>query len=287
MAPLPGTLHGKRVLVLRAEGQGEALELLLRERGAESVLLPILAFRPPQDPAPLEHALSPEVLATYDWVLFTSANGVHFTVRALAALRMGQNASPSSAADALRACRIAVIGPGTSNALAEHGLEPALSASTFRGEGLSEALLRDGATIATEARKGESPRALLLRAQKAREVVPETLRSHGWVVDVVAAYESFAPEGVASEVARVLEAGAVDAVVLTSASTVTHLHDLLGARTARLLGSVKVASIGPITTEAAEKLGVRVDGTAQAYTMGGLVDVLESHVFAAGLADER
>jgi uroporphyrinogen III methyltransferase/synthase len=167
--------------------------------------------------------------------------------------------------------RIAAIGPATARALEGHGLRADVVAKEFRGEGLAEALL-----AAAPAGTSTRPRALLARAAKARDVLPDTLRAAGWDVDVVAAYETRAPSpAAADDLVRDLERGRIDAVVLTSSSTVDHLCDLLGPAAPSLLARVCVASIGPVTTATAIGRGVRVDVTAAAYTVPGLVHALE------------
>jgi uroporphyrinogen III methyltransferase/synthase len=117
---------------------------------------------------------------------------------------------------------------------------------------------------------------LLLRALVARDALPEALREAGCTVDVVPVYETKPASAEAgASLAEQLEAGRIDAVTLTSSSTATHLVALLGARAADLLGKTRVASIGPITTETAMRLGIRVDVTADPFTVPCLIESLE------------
>ncbi len=142
-------------------------------------------------------------------------------------------------------------------------------AKEFRGEGLADAMLEAIRAIPAP------PRVLLARAARARDVLPEALRAAGCRVDVVAAYETRAPSSETVEaLSAELEAGTLDAVTFTSSSTVDHLCDLLGPAAAEWLRRVRVASIGPITTETARARGVRVDLTASVYTVSGLVRAL-------------
>jgi uroporphyrinogen III methyltransferase/synthase len=116
---------------------------------------------------------------------------------------------------------------------------------------------------------------LLPRAARAREALPEALRAAGCTVDVVAAYETHAATGPAVEgLAAELDAGRLDAVLFTSGSTVDHLCDALGPRAAALLAGVRVASIGPVTSEAARARGLRVDVEARETTVAGLIRAL-------------
>jgi uroporphyrinogen III methyltransferase/synthase len=250
-------LFGKRVLVTRAQEQALGTADLLREQGAEPVVVPTIAIRPPSDPEPLARALSDLRSGKYTWVAFTSANGVERTWEALAA--------SGGDARAFGASRLAVIGPATAGALERHGLRADATAKEFRGEGLAEEMLR----LVT----GSPQRVLLARAAKARDALPQMLRAAGWEVDVVPAYETHpAPRESVDRLVLELEAGRIDAVTFTSSSTVDNLCDLLGdARAAALLARPRVASIGPVTTQAALARGLRVDVTAARYTLPDLV----------------
>ena len=256
-------LFGKRVLLTRPRGQGERTAALLRERGAEPVVLPTIAIHPPADPARLDAAVRDLRAGAYTLVAFTSANGVERTWEAIVAV--------GADARAFGAARLAAIGPATARALEGHGLRPDVLAKEFVGEGLAEAIL-----AAVPAAGDVRPRALLARAAKARDALPEALRAGGWDVDVVAAYETRAPgPEVGERLAEALEGPGVDAVVFTSSSTVDNLCDLVGDRAAELLARVRVASIGPVTSATAAKRGLRVDVTAAEYTLPGLVRALE------------
>lgn len=252
-------LFGKRVLVTRAEGQARKTIDALRARGAEPVGAPAIALVPPPDPAPLRSALE-RLPGAYDAVAFTSANAVAFVWDELA--RRGRDAR------AFAGALLAAVGPGTARALEERGLRADVVAREFRGEGLAETLLH----VAPGSR-----RLLLPRARIAREVVPETLRAAGWAVDVVSAYETKAPPPEAFEAAAAaLASGAIDAVTFTSKSTVDHLMDALGGEAPRLLAKPKIAAIGPVTAEAAEARGLRVDVTASPHTIDALILALEA-----------
>jgi uroporphyrinogen III methyltransferase / synthase len=142
-------------------------------------------------------------------------------------------------------------------------------AKEFRGESLAEEML------AAVGSAPSAPRVLLARAAKARDVIPEALRAAGCSVDVVAAYETHAPPGETVEtLAREIEQGGLDAATFTSSSTVENFCDLLGPRSIGLLSRLRVAVIGPVTSETARARGVRVDVTANEYTVPGLVRAL-------------
>jgi uroporphyrinogen III methyltransferase/synthase len=253
-------LFGKRVLVTRPEEQARTLTALLREEGAEAIELATIKIAPPDDPGALVEAVAN--LGGYDAVLFTSRNGVLRFFEEIA--RQGGDARRFGGA------KVAAIGPATSAELARFGIRPDIVPSEFRGEALASELLAAGIR--------EGARVLLPRAAVARDVLPETLKSAGAKVDVVPAYRTVSPSAdVVERLRRLVFDGAVDIVTLTSSSTIQNLVSLLGDGAAGALAKLTVASIGPITTETAEKLGVRVDVTAAEYDNAGLVRALRSH----------
>jgi uroporphyrinogen III methyltransferase / synthase len=256
-------LFGKRVLVTRAREQSGSAAALLRDQGADVVVVPTIEIRDPVDPDPVTRALRDLRAGAYGWAVFTSANGVDRTWNALT--------SVGADARAFGAAKLAAIGPATAHALEIHGLRADLVAKEFVGESLAREML--GALRSAPA---AAPwRVLLARAAKARDVVPETLRAAGCQVDVVAVYETHAPPRETVEtLARELEHGGIDVATFTSSSTVENFCDLLGPRAVELLKHVRVATIGPVTTETARVRGLRVDVVAREYTVSGLVQAL-------------
>jgi uroporphyrinogen III methyltransferase/synthase len=254
-----GPLSGKRVLVTRAGEQAGSAAALLREQGAEAVVVPTIVIVPPADPAPLARAIERLRARAYAWVAFTSTNGVERTWQALEAA--------GGDAGAFAGTRLGAVGPATAQALAAHGLRADVVAEESRAEGLAEAMLT--------AIKGEGGRVLLARAARGRDVLPDALRAAGCTVDVVAAYETRPVTGAAVEALAVeLGAGRLDAVTFTSSSTVENLCDALGARAAALLGRARLASIGPVTSDTARSRGLRVDVEAEETTIAGLIRAL-------------
>ncbi len=253
-------LFGKRILVPRPAAQGAVTARAVRERGAEPVLVPLIDVVDPPDRAALVAAASR--LSSYDWVLFTSSNGVERTFAVLA--------EASRDARAFGSAKVGAIGPKTAEALGERGLRADLVADEFVGEALAQKVVAAGAR-----------RVLVLRALRAREALPDALRAAGIEVDVVAAYQTVpAAAAHSGELAKQFEERALEVVLFTSSSTVTNLCDALGERARELLAGVTVASIGPITSKTAEELGVRVDVAARTYTVEGVLAALEEY-FAA------
>jgi uroporphyrinogen III methyltransferase/synthase len=261
-------LFGKRVLVTRAQDQTGTTAALLRDYGAEALVVPTIVIRPPTEPEHLERALSALDRGAYTWVAFTSANGVDRTWEALS--QSGQDTR------AFGSTRVAAIGPATARALERHGVRADVVAKEYRGEGLAEEMLRAQQHEAASAGGQAAARVLLARAARARDALPDALRAAGWIVDVVAAYETHPPPLEAVDaLVRDLEAGTVDAALFTSSSTVDNLCDLLGeGRAAALLARTRIASIGPITSQTARARGLRVDVTAAKYTVVELVRAL-------------
>ncbi len=261
-------LFGKRVLVVRAEGQAEDTARLLRRRGADPISFPAIVLQAPPDPERVTRAIHD--LATYDLVAFTSENGV---TRLLGRLR-----EEGLDARAFARAKIAAIGSGTAAALAPYGLVADIVPKDFVGEALAKSIL-DALGGSGKKADGTPVRVLVPRALVAREVVPDVLRAAGCEVDVVPVYETVAPPPERREALRaLLEAGRIDVVMVTSSSTVTHLVDLLGEDATRLLAPVLLASIGPITSETAKKRGLSVGVTAEVSTIVGLLASIEAHL---------
>jgi len=258
-------LFGKRIVVTRPEHQAEETANEIRARGAEPVVVPAISIHPPPDPAALERSLS--MLDAYDVVAFTSANGVARSLDALAAARRD--------ARAFGRALVAAIGPGTEAELSRRGIVADIVAAEFRGEGLAASILE---ALRARTETGTKRRVLLLRALVARDALPDALRAGGVEVEVTAVYETKpAPPTSIAKLRADLSSRAVDVVTFTSSSTVTELCRALGSDAAALLGNAVVAVIGPVTAETARGLGVRVDVSAEPFTVAGLLDALERH----------
>ena len=243
----PPPLQGVSVVVTREAAQGQKVRAQLEELGAEVVFCPMLAFTQPDDSRPLEACW--ERLEEFDWVLFTSANGVHTFLQALHGRGLDVRALGRS--------RLGAIGSGTAQALAQWHLNPDCVPKESVAEGFLAAL--EGFPL-----KGR--RILLARAQEARERLPEGLRQRGAEVEVVPVYKTVTPNILPETVAQ---ARGAEWVLLASSSGARNYARLVG-----VLPSQKVLAIGPITAESARALGwVRVD-TATDTTMEGMLEAL-------------
>jgi uroporphyrinogen III methyltransferase/synthase len=251
-------LFGKRILIVRTGEQARRTAEEVRERGGSPITFPLIEIADPPDRAPLERALAE--LQTYDWVLFTSANGVE---RAFAALR-----SQGRDARSFGRCRIGAIGPKTREAIEQQGLTPDLTAKEFIGEGLAAALLEQGVP----------GRVLLLRALTARDALPEALSAAGVHVDVVPAYQTLdLGQAKRRELSTLITEGGVDVVMLTASSTVKAFVAALDEPARNALDSVVIACIGPVTRDTAQQLGLPAAVVAESFTLQGVLDALEQH----------
>ena len=242
-------LFGQRIVVTRPREQAASLCAKLRDLGADVVSFPTIKTRPPEDWAPLDRTI--EQLEGYDWLIFTSANGVRYFIERL-------DAGPGD----LRSlnAKICAIGPATAEYLQHLHLKVDRVPEEYVAESLLEAL-------GEEALDGK--RILLPRATIARDLIPAELTKRGARVDVVAAYETVIPPESEAR-ARDLFGGERKPawVTFTSSSTVNNFVRLCSAGA---LDGVRVASIGPVTTRTAAELGVKVDVEAKQYTVEGLV----------------
>lgn len=262
-------LFGRRIVLTRARDQVKDLADTLRELGADVLSFPTIAIHPPSDPAPLRSAIGD--LRAYDYVAFTSPNGVTATFAELARQHLD--------ARSFGAAKIAAIGPGTERALSAFAMQADVVASEFRGEGLAAAILDDHA----KSGRRDGPRVLLPRARVARDALPRAIRDAGGVCAVVEAYETRAPEpSRAADLRERLLAGEIDALTVTSSSTVEHLVRALGDDAPSVLARTRLISIGPVTTETAEKLGLPVARTAARFCAEGLVEALLDELSAKG-----
>jgi uroporphyrinogen III methyltransferase/synthase len=241
-------LFGKRIVVTRAAEQAGALTTILHQLGADVIELPTIEIRPAADYAALDAAIAH--LPEYDWLIFTSVNGVRFFLERL-------DASKSD----LRSIRgrLCAIGPATRDSLERFHLKVDVMAEEYVAEGLLRAL---GAFDFSNAR------VLIARAAVARDILPEELRRRGARVDVVEAYRTVAPANLAEHARSVLEAEP-DWITFTSSSSASNLIAACGAGPLRGVG---VASIGPVTSATLRDAGVDVTAEANPHTIRGLVD---------------
>jgi uroporphyrinogen III methyltransferase/synthase len=249
-------LFGKRIVVTRARAQASDLIQLLSELGAECLEFPTIKVEPPTDWSPLDKAL--ENIGDYSWLVFTSVNGVKFFFERLFAL--GKDVR------ILGHLHTAAIGPATAEKLMGFGLKSDIIPDSYRAEAVVAAFGR--LDIAGQ-------KILLPRAAEARPILPQELTMMEATVDEITVYHTRPVSDHADRLIEALDAKAIDMITFTSSSTVSNFKSLLPAdRFPELIEAATIASIGPITTETAEKLGFKVHLTAEKFTIPGLVEAI-------------
>jgi len=235
-------LLGRRILVTRARTQASALLERLEALGAEAVEAPAIRIEPPQDPAPLAEAA--RHAGDFDWIVFTSVNGVDAFVR------------------------LATIGPATTERLSAHGIRADLQPATYTGTALAEAL--------TEAADLSGATVLLPRADIAPPELADALAAHGARVTEVTAYRTVPDADGMGAAKQALAERRDDWITFTSSSTVRNFVTAVGAEAVREAGA-RLASIGPTTSAALREAGLEPTVEAADHTIPGLVAAILEH----------
>jgi uroporphyrinogen-III synthase len=231
-------LAGKRVVVTRAIEQSQPLVDCLREAGAEPVLLPLLAFAPPDNLAEVDACLKNS--ARFDWVFFTSQNALRAVQQRCAAMGL-------SLARVFSGVKIAAVGPATAEAVTAAGLPVNFISRIHTGVAFAEELSAE--------EKGR--RVFLPRSDRANPDLIEVLNLHGWQVTPVIAYKTILPEADSPVVQSSLIRGDADAILFFSPSAVHHLRDLLGLQRFRDLSRQSIfVAIGPVSESALRAEGI-------------------------------
>jgi len=257
-------LFGRRILVTRARSQASELVNQIEELGGEAVEFPVIRTQPPSKPeAQKKLAEALAEIAAYDWILFTSVNGVdHFFDR----LRQ----QGIDIRQLFRA-RIAAVGPKTAAALESRGLFVEALPAKFQGDELLSAL---------EGQLEKGQRILLPTADIAKAYIPAKLRELGLQVTETDVYETVLDTSGGAGVIELLEQKAIHIVTFTSSSTVTNLlmalKELGAEQPLALLEGVQIACIGPMTAQTAQENGLRVDYLAEEATVESLVRSMQA-----------
>jgi uroporphyrinogen III methyltransferase/synthase len=253
-------LAGRRIVITRAPEQAPALVEQLEAQGATVKVLSAIRIAPADDYGPLDRALAG--LESYDWVLFTSANGVRAFARRLWDAGVDWRA--------LRRARVGAIGPGTARELEAWHVRPDFVPSEYVAEGL-----------VAEIGNVAGQRILLPRTDIARPMLAAELRLRGADVDEVVAYRTVVQPPDQAALRRALIEERPDAITFTSSSTVRGFVESIAAAglgaPAELLRGVAVACIGPITAETAQSCGLVPTLVAREYTLDGLIAGLIRH----------
>lgn len=254
-------LAGRRIVVTRAREQAEEFIHSLQKMGAEVLLMPTVAFAPPNDWAPVDAAL--EKFTQFDWVLFTSRNAVGFFCQRGRDLGLDRN---------LLGCPkplVAAVGPATTQVASENGLRVDYIAKAGTGEAL-----------AAEMRASVGGKSVLLpRSDRADDRLPDALRGAGAFVTPVIAYRTSTPESLDPEMLAQLRLAEVDAISFASPSAFHNLARLIGSseELASLSQRVPFAAIGPTTARALRDAGVRVAIEAVEPSPACLADAISKY----------
>lgn len=255
-------LFGRRIVITRAREQASDFLARLAGLGAECVEFPTIRVVPPKSWEALDRVLGH--LERYQWVLFTSVNGVKYFFERLEHLGFDVRE--------LGHAYVGAIGSETARALREKGIRPDLVPEEYRAEAIAASL---------KERNIQGSRILLPRASVARDVLPLELVKMGAFVDEVPAYQTIMPDQDKGRVKELLERGEIDMVTFTSSSTVINFVDMFkeeGERLQTWMGRVAVACIGPVTAKTAEDKGFSVAVIPADYTIEALAEGI-THYF--------
>jgi len=247
-------LFGKKILITRSKEQSKDFSDLLFYYGAEPVVFPTISLVPPETWAELDRAIAS--LERYDWIIFSSTNGVHYFMKRLKAL--GKDIR------ALHRQKICAIGSSTAEDLLNYGINFDMVPGSFQGESIVEAFRQMNI-------KGLS--FLIPRAKEAREIIPDSLIKMGAKVDIVTAYQNVKPHEDVDRIKKLLSDNKISVITFTSSSTVKNfleMFDSMELKTA--LKKTKIASIGPITSQTLRNAGCQVDIEPSEHTITALTE---------------
>ncbi len=264
-------LFGQTILVTRTRQQASGLSDQLSRLGARVIEAPTVELVPPDNFTPVDQALG--ALHSYTAVVFTSANGVQAAWQRLLVMGKDSRAWPG---------RVAAIGPATAEALRAIGIVADIIPDKFVGEALAAQLRKcfaDGAAVPAPL---AGRRFLLLRADIARPALREELIRAGASVEDIAIYQTVKPDALAPPAMDALEAGMLNWITFTSASTAENLHAMLSPQQRAMVRKCRRLSIGPITSAALCKLGWEPTLEASSHDISGMVKALVGARSATG-----
>ena len=247
-------LFGQTILITRPAHQANELIQSLAQLGVATFVQPAIEITPPSDWSPVDQAI--ENLDQYDWLVFSSANGVEYFLNSNypARIRFGGNLATAG-------WRLLV--PATTRKLQQYHLQVDQQPSEYRAEALAESLAADA--------KGK--RFLLLRASRGREVLAESLTAAGAHVDQVVVYQSSDVTEADSEILAALSSGQIDWVTVTSSAIARSLVNMCP----QALQNTKLAAISPLTAGVLSEAGYQPAVVAEQYTTVGLVEAILKH----------
>ncbi|MBX5479378.1 MAG: uroporphyrinogen-III synthase [Pyrinomonas methylaliphatogenes] len=262
---LSSPLAGRTIIVTRAEAQAREFASALESHGARVIHCPMIEIVPPESYDLLDEAI--DNLYGYDWLIFTSVNGVEYFLR-----RFRELGHDTSELDELRVC---AIGEATASSLREAGVRVDLIPNRFTAEGVFAAI--ETAVGGRDHLRGMV--FLLPRAAVARDYLPRALEEAGARADVVPAYRTVRPQSTdRARIEALLIGGSVDCITFTSSSTVTNFAQLFDTTDlSKLLEGVAVACIGEITARTAAEYGLQTHIQPEEYTTAALVRAIVAY----------
>ncbi|MBI2252454.1 MAG: uroporphyrinogen-III synthase, partial [Armatimonadetes bacterium] len=241
-------LFGKTILITRSREQASIFSQSLEELGAYCLEYPLIKIVPLENKTRLNKALIN--LKKYDWLIFTSQNAVNHFIKYLKDLRK------------LSGIKIAVIGSSTAKALENYYIKADLIPKKF----IAESLIKEFKKINLK-----NKNILIPRAEAARDILPEELKSQGANVEVIPIYKTILEEDEKEELIKLFKENKINLITFTSSSTVKNFDGLIGKEIKDLLKNVKILCIGPITAKTAYDLGYKVNALPEEYSISGMV----------------
>ncbi|MBX3440275.1 MAG: uroporphyrinogen-III C-methyltransferase [Planctomycetaceae bacterium] len=248
-------LLGKRIGITRPDGQADPQIARALALGADPVLMPVIRIEPVTDWTEIDAVIAR--LDQFDWIVWTSANGV----RAL----LGRLWETGGDVRRLAGRKIAAIGSATAEAMAEFHLRADVVPEEFRAETLADALEREM----------HGQRVLWARASRGRDVLPQRIAAAGGLVTELVVYRNEDAQALPETAAKALAEGGVDWVGLSSPSIARQFAALVPESVRRHLGTaIRLAAISPVTEQAARQAGLPISATAEIYTWDGIFDAI-------------
>ena len=254
-------LDNVKIVVTRAHEQAGEFAALLEDNGATVIFFPTIEFREPADLSVIDDAINDlsKDNGAFDWVIFTSANGVKFFMKRLEALSLDLSV--------ISQAKVGSVGPKTAALLKRHGVQVDLIPRDFRAEGLISDLQKVGIS---------DNNILIPRALVGRNILPDTLRENGANVTLAPVYETVAPEGIdKAALVKDFDDGGEVILTFTSGSTVKNFFALFSDEEIKgFIDKVRIAVISPVTADVVKKSGYIVDIMPETYTAKDLADAI-------------
>jgi len=246
-------LFGKKILITRQKAQAEDFVKLIEEAGAIPVKFPVIETVHPDSWNALDDSI--KKLGSYNWIIFTSANGVRFFME-----RLKFNGKDIRE---LKGIKICAIGPKTAAFVESLGIKADIMPEEYIAEGVIKEMFKIGI---------EGEKILLPRASAARDILPREIKKMGAEIDVADAYKTVKPAAEAEEIKELFKKGGVDMITFTSSSTVKNFMSFFNDSEKGLIADAVIASIGPITAKTVEEFGFKSDIVADEYTIEKFVE---------------